>query len=110
VHTSPFIHPDVIGSTSYQPETVMSSTNADEALRNFFEAALLPEADEEEDQSETPNEDAGRVEGLKVILMEHQIEGLKFLQQHESGEHSTDKKKSKPAYGGILADDVRHFN
>ena len=51
----------------------------------------IDEGDEEEEEEED-----GTVEGLKVTLLPHQIRGLDFLINRESGKHK----------GGILADDV----
>jgi SNF2 family DNA or RNA helicase len=99
--SSSFIHPDAIQATISE---VMSSRQAEEALKNFFESALTP--DEEEGQKEeTENNNDGIIEGLKVTLMKHQIEGLAFLQEHES-EGDRLKGKGKAKYGGILGDDV----
>jgi len=85
----------------------MSTAQADEALKNLFESALIPEKEGEQEATEEEDETAASVEGLKVTLMKHQIEGLKFLQDHESGQEKDKRKKSK--FGGILADDVGPF-
>jgi hypothetical protein len=91
----------------------MSQTEAEEALKSFFEGALVPENEEDgtnKDTEEVGEKDdgAGKVDGLHVTLMKHQIEGLKFLQDHECQEVDVkqQKGKGKGKYGGILADDV----
>ena len=85
----------------------MSQQEADEALKNFFENALDAEKDDE-DKHAVEEEGEGMIEGLKVTLMKHQIEGLKFLQDHELPRNlpTKSKGKGKGTYGGILADDV----
>jgi hypothetical protein len=104
--SSAFIHPDSITS-SHTPPAILSSQQAEEALRNFFEASLVPEDDGADEAETKQDENAGVVEGLKVKLMEHQIDGLKFLLEHEStGVPTTNNKNSKTTHGGILADDV----
>lgn len=56
-----------------------------------------------EDQGdEEDEEDDGSVEGLKVKLLPHQIDGLEWLLDREVGKRN---KKVKPK-GGILADDM----
>lgn len=85
---------------------LMTTTAADKALKDFFESALEPgtEEEEKEKEDEEVGEDAGKVEGLLVTLMKHQIEGLEFLLNHECEEETKGKVKGK--HGGILADDV----
>jgi len=80
----------------------MSTAQAEEAIKKFFERALEPE----DDEKEVIDDSAGTIEGLNVTLMKHQIEGLQFLHDHESDD---DKVKGKGKYGGILADDVHLF-
>jgi SNF2 family DNA or RNA helicase len=76
----------------------MSTEQAEEALKDFFESALTPD-----DETRETDDSAGIVQGLKVTLMKHQTEGLRFLHDHESKD---DKVKGKGNYGGILADDA----
>jgi hypothetical protein len=86
----------------------MSPKQEEAALKEFFASALTPDQDEEKDdtldKADTTDDNAGIVQGLKVKLMKHQIEGLEFLQDHEFATDTKDKGKGK--YGGILADDV----
>lgn len=100
IPSSSFIHPDSIRPR--EPlEQSMSAEKADEALKEFFESTLIPE--KEDDGAQSNKEKTGVIQGLKVTLMPHQIEGLEFLQDHESNDN---KAKGKGRYGGILADDV----
>ena len=89
---------------------MMNQTQAEEALKSFFESALVPEDEDHNVKSheEEENEGEGKVDGLHVTLMKHQIEGLKFLQDHECREEDIKKTtgKGRGQYGGILADDV----
>jgi SNF2 family DNA or RNA helicase len=83
----------------------MSAKQEEEALKEFFASALTPEEkDDTLDKEDTPDDNIGIIQGLKVKLMKHQIEGLEFLQDHEFTTDTKDKGKGK--YGGILADDV----
>ena len=80
----------------------MKPEDADKAIQTFFESAMTPEKeDKKEDQDE--DENAGVVEGLKCILMKHQIEGLEFLLDHECLDENV---KGKGKYGGLLGDDA----
>jgi SNF2 family DNA or RNA helicase len=53
--------------------------------------------------SEDENEDDGSVEGIKVKLLPHQVEGLEWMKGRELG---TGKKGARVPKGGILADDM----
>lgn len=55
------------------------------------------EAEEEEDE-----EDDGTVEGMTVKLLPHQVEGVAWMIEKETGAHM----KRVPPKGGILADDM----
>lgn len=54
------------------------------------------EEDEEEEEEDGEEEDLSHVDGLKVNLLPHQVDGLNFLLSREEGKNR----------GGILADDV----
>ena len=56
--------------------------------------------EEGEDEDEEEEEDDGTVEGLKVKLLPHQVDGVAWMRDKETG-----IKKSLPK-GGILADDM----
>jgi SNF2 family DNA or RNA helicase len=61
------------------------------------------EEDEEEEEEESDDEDDGVIEGLKVTLLPHQIDGVRWMCDKETG-----RKTSKGIFpkGGILADDM----
>ena len=102
VPPSSFVHPDTLLASTYQHSPAMIADKEQEALKNFFEAALEPEKDEDSTKETEDDESAGKVDGLYVTLMKHQISGLEFLCAHET----TLDKKGHGKYGGILADDV----
>lgn len=62
------------------------------------EASAKPEEAEEEEEEED-----GTVEGLKVKLLPHQVDGVAWMIEKETGMHN---KKAKLPKGGILADDM----
>ncbi|KXG48069.1 SNF2-related protein [Penicillium griseofulvum] len=61
------------------------------------------EEEEEEDEEDSDEEEDGVVEGLKVTLLPHQIDGVRWMCDKETG-----RKTSKGIFpkGGILADDM----
>ncbi|KAJ6127001.1 hypothetical protein N7523_002613 [Penicillium sp. IBT 18751x] len=65
------------------------------------------EAEEEDDDDEADDsdedDDSGIVEGLKVTLLPHQIDGVKWMCDKETGRRAT---KGIFPMGGILADDM----
>lgn len=63
----------------------------------------LKVAEEKSAEQDEEEEDDGTVEGLKVKLLPHQIDGLDWLKDKEVGER---KKKAVLPRGGILADDM----
>lgn len=62
----------------------------------------LTVAKEAEDEEEEDDDDDGTVEGIKVKLLPHQVEGLLWMQERELGK----RKKGTVPKGGILADDM----
>ena len=58
---------------------------------------------DDEEEAEEEEEDDGKVEGLKVRLLPHQVDGVEWMRDKETG-----KKKTRGVLpkGGILADDV----
>ena len=60
--------------------------------------------EEEGENEDEEGADDGSVEGLKVKLLPHQIEGVEWMKDKESGRA---KKNGVRPKGGILADDVR---
>lgn len=63
--------------------------------------ALEVEENKPEEAEEAEQEDDGTVEGLAVKLLPHQVEGVAWMHNQETGE-----KKRKKVRGGILADDM----
>ncbi|KAF1941327.1 hypothetical protein EJ02DRAFT_455265 [Clathrospora elynae] len=64
------------------------------------EAKAEADAAEEEEEEE---EDDGTVDGLKVKLLPHQVDGVAWMIEKETGNHN---KRAKLPKGGILADDM----
>ncbi|KAL6703681.1 hypothetical protein ACN47E_009455 [Coniothyrium glycines] len=58
---------------------------------------------EEGDEEEEEEEDDGTVDGLKVKLLPHQVDGVAWMIEKETGNHN---KRAKLPKGGILADDM----
>ena len=58
---------------------------------------------EDESIVEEEEEDDGTVEGMKVKLLPHQVDGIEWMRQKETG---SKKIKGSLPKGGILADDV----
>ncbi|KAG9232327.1 SNF2 family N-terminal domain-containing protein [Amylocarpus encephaloides] len=65
---------------------------------------VLDMESKEEFDVTSDDEDDGTVEGIKVKLLPHQVEGLDWLKARELG--ISTKKKGKAPKGGILADDM----
>ena len=63
------------------------------------------EDQEREGQAEENEIDDGSVEGLKVKLLPHQVDGVEWMREKEIGLENDSKKKKVPK-GGILADDM----
>lgn len=61
------------------------------------------EGDDEEADDSDEDDDSGFVEGLKVTLLPHQIDGVKWMCDKETGRRAT---KGIFPMGGILADDM----
>lgn len=59
--------------------------------------------DEDDDEEDDDDDDDGKVEGLKVTLLPHQIDGVKWMCDKETGRRTT---KGILPKGGILADDM----
>jgi SNF2 family DNA or RNA helicase len=79
---------------------------ADEATNDLakkLQALDVKEEDSTAAKDEEEEEDDGTVDGLKVKLLPHQVEGVAWMIEKETGEHS---KRGKLPKGGILADDM----
>ncbi|TRX95630.1 hypothetical protein FHL15_003588 [Xylaria flabelliformis] len=69
-------------------------------IKALLEGSL--EDEEEKLAKEEITEDKSRIEGLKVRLLPHQIEGVEWMRNRELGP----VKKGKVPKGGLLADDM----
>ncbi|KUJ23086.1 uncharacterized protein LY89DRAFT_679900 [Mollisia scopiformis] len=84
---------------------------ADDLAKKFKKFNVDDDGEEEEEEGklavasedEEEEEDDGSVEGVKVKLLPHQIEGLEWMRGRELG---TGKKGARVPKGGILADDM----
>lgn len=56
-----------------------------------------------EDEVDDEEEDDGTVDGMKVKLLPHQVDGVAWMIEKETGNHN---KRAKLPKGGILADDM----
>ncbi|KAK8233650.1 SNF2 family N-terminal domain-containing protein [Phyllosticta capitalensis] len=79
---------------------VMSLADKLKALDMKLEAKKSPEPEPEEEEEE---EDDGTVDGLDVKLLPHQVDGVAWMTDKESGQR---KKNGVLPKGGILADDM----
>ena len=74
-------------------------------MKDFgIEAEKKEEVKEEAEEEEEEDIDDGTVEGLKVKLLPHQVDGVEWMREKEA---SVKKKNGVLPKGGILADDVR---
>lgn len=84
-----------------EPDTIKG---ADAEKDDQDDEAEADEDDADEDDGDDENEDdGGTVEGLKVTLLPHQIDGVKWMCDKETGRRTT---KGILPKGGILADDM----
>ena len=65
--------------------------------------AEVENENDEDDEDDDEDEDDGTVAGLKVNLLPHQVEGVKWMCNKETGQRTT---KGIYPKGGILADDM----
>ncbi|KAJ5292787.1 major facilitator superfamily domain-containing protein [Penicillium atrosanguineum] len=76
----------------------------DEAADQDDDEAEAEEEDDDDGADDSDeNDDSGIVEGLKVTLLPHQIDGVKWMCDKETGRRAT---KGIFPMGGILADDM----
>lgn len=90
------------GGGSYGDQMVYTDpAKAQKELKELLEGGM---EDEEEDRDKSAAEklDDGTVEGIKVKLLPHQVEGVAWMRSREIGPI----KKGKLPKGGILADDM----
>ena len=85
-------------------EESKSKTESVESANKGASIGQTQEDEEEEDDGEEDDDDDdGTVEGLKVKLLPHQIEGVAWMMDKEVGKP---KKNGVSPKGGILADDM----
>jgi SNF2 family DNA or RNA helicase len=98
-----------IGDTVFYTDPTKASAD----LKALLEGSLGDEDEEEEEEGsggdkkkgDKPKEESiedGTLEGIKVKLLPHQVEGVKWMRGRELGT----AKKGKATKGGILADDM----
>ncbi|KAG7286620.1 hypothetical protein NEMBOFW57_008931 [Staphylotrichum longicolle] len=94
---------------SYGDKTFYTDpAKASSDLKALLEGSMEDEEEEGEaakSESDKPKEETiedGTLEGIKVKLLPHQVEGVKWMRGREVGPH----KKGKVTKGGILADDM----
>ncbi|KAG9388451.1 DNA repair protein rad5 [Pyrenophora tritici-repentis] len=82
-----------------------ASENIKALLEGAFdeESEKIPRTRLQEAEPEEEEEDDGTVEGLKVKLLPHQVDGVSWMIEKETGNHN---KRAKLPKGGILADDM----
>ncbi|KAH6647523.1 SNF2 family N-terminal domain-containing protein [Truncatella angustata] len=90
--------------TTYTNPNFFSSQYVDPKKASADLKALIEGSleDEEEDKVADDSHDRSQVEGLKVRLLPHQVEGVEWMRGRELGP----VKKGKVPKGGILADDM----
>jgi SNF2 family DNA or RNA helicase len=90
---------DDIPVTRSRKKKAQEKENIDGLAAKLGSLAVTEDAAAEEDDED---EDDGTVEGVKVKLLPHQVEGLAWMRDRELGS----KKKGTVPRGGILADDM----
>ncbi|KAF1956883.1 hypothetical protein CC80DRAFT_471150 [Byssothecium circinans] len=76
---------------------------AGKSLADRLKALDVEEEQETATEEDDEAEDDGTVDGMKVKLLPHQVEGVAWLIEKETGAHN---KRAKLPKGGILADDM----
>ena len=76
---------------------------ATNALAKKLQALQVKESQDAEDNEEEDEEDDGTVEGMKVKLLPHQVDGVSWMIEKETAAH---QKRGILSKGGILADDM----
>ncbi|KAH8882127.1 hypothetical protein GQ53DRAFT_462445 [Thozetella sp. PMI_491] len=80
-------------------------TKAQADLKALLEGGMEEDEEEKDAAEEGGTIEDGTLEGIKVKLLPHQVEGVQWMQGRESGS-SKSKAKGKVPKGGILADDM----
>lgn len=76
--------------------------DAGSSLADRLGALEVKDEDAKADE-EVEDEDDGTVDGLKIKLLPHQVDGVAWMIEKETGNHN---KRAKLPKGGILADDM----
>lgn len=84
------------------PTFYTDPAKAEADLKALLEGGMEDEEEEDEEENAKGSLDDGAVEGVKVKLLPHQVEGLKWMKGRELGP----VKRGKVPKGGILADDM----
>lgn len=77
--------------------------DAGKSLADRLAALDVKEAEKAPEEEEDDDVDDGTVDGMKVKLLPHQVEGVAWMIEKETGAHN---KRAKLPKGGILADDM----
>ncbi|KAF7718275.1 Uncharacterized protein PECH_002096 [Penicillium ucsense] len=86
-----------------KPNESAEADEVDEDVEGQEKEEEVEDEEEEEEDDEEEDDDDGVVEGLKVTLLPHQVEGVKWMCDKETGKRTT---KGIFPKGGILADDM----
>lgn len=101
VQSAYYRSPQKQSNAAYTDQTFYTDPAKAEAdLKALLEGGM--EDDEEEEGDTNGTLEDGTVEGIKVKLLPHQVEGLKWMKGRELGP----VKRGKVPKGGILADDM----
>lgn len=88
------------------PTFYTDPAKAEADLKALLEGGMEDDSEAEEEEAEADSKrgglEDGTVEGVKVKLLPHQVEGLKWMKGRELGP----VKRGKVPKGGILADDM----
>ena len=100
--------PRTRGRKKKKKQQQQAAENAGGTLADRLAALAVKDQDEKsvtkaEDEEEEEEEDDGTVDGLKVKLLPHQVDGVAWMIEKETGNHN---KRAKLPKGGILADDM----
>ncbi|KAI4654207.1 uncharacterized protein J4E78_007252 [Alternaria triticimaculans] len=100
-----FEEDEKIPRTRLRKKKKQQEDDAGNSLADRLQALAVKdeEAKAEAEPEEEEEEDDGTVEGLKVKLLPHQVDGVAWMIEKETGNHN---KKAKLPKGGILADDM----
>ncbi|KAF2670666.1 hypothetical protein BT63DRAFT_372312 [Microthyrium microscopicum] len=87
-------------------KVVKAVKDATKSLADKLKTLDVNDKKEEEKEEEEEEEETGVVDGLKVKLLPHQIAGVAWMQDKESGKKEKKNGRQVIPNGGILADDM----